>query len=286
VTLEKVRSVSRFEDWAQAVADLLDAFMSLSSATTDHGTTLGTAREVFVSHVLRRLLPESVHIGSGEAVDRHGCHSKQLDVVVYRPDMPRLSSLAETNLYFAEGVIAGVEVKSSLTKERLDSALSNSLSLKKLYSNDTGLNGWNLSKAVPATYIFGYRGYKTRTDCVRAVLREWAESSAVEEMWQLPDVMATRGLVVIKNDDAVIKYNLLRHKFSPMSLFLARRDENPLRWILHHLLQKLGRSGLASPSINHLLGQSVDTCKELIEEAEAWGVYDPDGSRGEIAELP
>lgn len=253
----------RFEAWAEAVSELLSAFFSLSSETTDHGATLGAAREVFVSHVLRRLLPESVHIGSGQVVDQDGEYSKQLDVVIYRPDMPRLSSLAETALYFAEGVIAGVEVKSSLDKERLYSALSNGLSVKERFSNDTGLDGWALSKAVPSTYVFGYRGYRKRADCVRAVLREWARKSRIEEVSQLPDVIATEGLVVIKNDDAVIKYNLLRHKFDSMPLFLARRDHNPLRWILHHLLQKLGRSGLASGSVNYLLGQSVHICRQL-----------------------
>lgn len=282
----KSENVPRFEAWAQAVSKLLDAFMTLSSATTDHGSMLGTAREIFISHVLRRLLPQSVNIGSGQAVDRHGCYSNQLDIVVYRPDMPRLSSLAETNLYFAEGVIAGMEVKSSLTKERLRSSLSNSLSLKSRYFNDRGLDGWTLSKAVPATYIFGYRGYKTRLESVRSVLREWAEQNAIDQISQLPDVIVTEGLVVIKNDDAVIKYNLLRRRLDVMPLFLARRDRNPLRWILHHLLQKIGRSGFADSSIDHLLGQSVEACEELIDEAQTWGAVGPIGSGCRLIELP
>jgi len=112
-----------FGTWAGSVSRLLSAYRELSGTTSDHGDVLGKAREAFVSEVLRRFLPQALHVGSGQILDGLGQLSRQVDVLIYRHDMPLLSSLADTNLYFVEGVVSTIEVKSRLDSEKLWEAL-------------------------------------------------------------------------------------------------------------------------------------------------------------------
>lgn len=109
--------------WAEAgVAGLLE-----------HSTSVGTAREFFINRLLNSILPSSLHIGTGKIIDAEGNESKQIDVVVYDPRFPMLQT-GGIGLYFAEGVIAVIEVKSTLTITELENALDNCYSVMRLLS--------------------------------------------------------------------------------------------------------------------------------------------------------
>src|SRR6476659_6317972 len=97
-------STDYFGQWVDSVSHLLAGYRDVTNATANHGEILGKAREFFVSQILVRFLPQALHVGSGQIVDADGTLSRQIDTLIYRHDMPLLSSLAETNLYFVEGV--------------------------------------------------------------------------------------------------------------------------------------------------------------------------------------
>ena len=268
--------------WADTVQALLAASFDVSSKTTDHGSTLDSARESFVIEVLRRFLPGNVHVGRGQAVGRNKRLSDQLDVVIYRQDMPLLPSGADSNLYFSEGVIATMEVKSRLNGSELKKACKNCLSVKRLHVNSRGLESHRLSREIPATYVLGYRGVSAAT-CVKKLGR-WNRKARLTEVHELPDLIVTNRMVVLKNDYALVDFNLFkdRGKVQP-PLYLMTEDRSPLRWVLLHLLQKIWRSHSASPVEDKLLGRIVEELERLANEGDRWGEWD--SATGEILKL-
>lgn len=98
------------------------------------------AREFFVESILRRVLPASVVVGSGEIVDGNGTRSKQQDLLLYRNNFPIIDSPAGSHVYFAEGVLATIEVKSVLTGDELARATGNIRSVQALEPGDEGIH--------------------------------------------------------------------------------------------------------------------------------------------------
>lgn len=97
----------------------------------EHASTVGLAREFVVTEVLRSILPEAVHIGTGRVVDQFGNSSKQIDIVIYDPRFPKLT-VAGGALYMAEGVLATIEIKSCIDADQLRGALDNCASVLAL----------------------------------------------------------------------------------------------------------------------------------------------------------
>ena len=98
----------------------------------EHSSLVGSAREFIVKQVLQAILPPIVHIGSGKVVDFRGKKSRQIDIVVYDSRFPVFEIQSGMGTYLLEGVIAVIEVKSTLTKKSLFEALENTLSLIQL----------------------------------------------------------------------------------------------------------------------------------------------------------
>lgn len=279
-----------FGAWVASVSRLLSAYREHTGTTSDHGDTLGKAREVFISEVLRRFLPQALHVGSGQIVDGDGHLSRQIDVLIYRHDMPLLSSLADTNLYFAEGVVATVEVKSKMDAPALRRTLENCRSVKMLNvafpsRGSTPGDFMDLRYFAPATYAFGYLGYSKELQDLKKVLFDWIRESQVDSLSHLPEIIATQGCVVIKNDYRCFDSNAIRRRCGYEPMFLAAQDSTPLRWLLHHLLWQIGGDVsrvLPNRSIAELLGRSHLQREALEERAEFWGRWDRDGEAGRI----
>jgi len=77
-------------------------------------------------------LPPIVHIGSGKVVDFEGKKSRQIDIIVYDSRFPTFEIQSGMGIYLLEGVIAIIEVKSTLTRKSLFEALDNTQSLIQL----------------------------------------------------------------------------------------------------------------------------------------------------------
>ncbi len=158
----------------------------------EHGTLIGTAREFLIKRVLKSILPPSIHIGTGKIIDAYGKASKQIDVVLFDSRFPLFEIHSGVGMYPIEGVIAVIEVKSTLTRRELFNALENTRSLINLTPGierapfwkqhideliKTGLNEDDAKRKayfelIPASYIFSF-STKLRKRGLSNAVDEW-----------------------------------------------------------------------------------------------------------------
>jgi len=256
-----------FRNWAKAINNLLQTSRELSSAVASHGGVIGESREFFVRDILARFLPKSVTLGSGQIVDQNNKLSKQIDIIIARSEFPVLTSLALSDIYFADSVIATIEVKSVLKggeSETLWQALDNSRSVKQAELANPSLHGdditafWKRVRQSPSTYIFGYKGYKGNLAALKKSIGDWIDSRK-PSLFELPSVVVTEGCVVITNYgiSEAFDSNSLRNTIGHNCIFVAREDSEALTWLLVHLLGYVG---------------GVHTGKQYHYARYAWGI--------------
>lgn len=104
-------------------------------ANAGHSLHKGTPREAFIRQFLEDHLSERVAIGTGEIVDSNSRPSEQrpqFDIVVYKRDYPKLQLGGGICVFFAESVIATIEVKSKLDNRELEHAMRAAQKAKQL----------------------------------------------------------------------------------------------------------------------------------------------------------
>ena len=89
----------------------------------------GRYKENILSHVLRKHLPKSVSVGTGFIVNNNDDITKQIDIIIYRNDIPLLFKQDDFIIAPAECVLGIIEVKSKATtrvcREVIQTAKSN-----------------------------------------------------------------------------------------------------------------------------------------------------------------
>ncbi len=208
-------------NWFDNLDDVLQR-QAEQAGLFDHGTITGNVREFLVHQVLASFLPPAVHIGTGRLIDRHGTMSRQVDIVASDSLFPRFSASNIASLYPIEGVVAAVEVKSSLDKASLASALENCWSIHTLKTEGAlterseslrarrvaeGISPEDalieqLNRPLPATYIFSFRGPSnpaTLAESIQEWIDEKAASCALKEVY-LPRMIVAGKIVAVKND--------------------------------------------------------------------------------------
>jgi len=96
--------------------------LSKKAGIASHSVNKGTAREIFVRKFLQEHLSERVSVGTGEIITSKSTSREkrnQMDVVLYRPEYPRLPFAGHLQLFLAESVVATIEIKTKLTKDEL-----------------------------------------------------------------------------------------------------------------------------------------------------------------------
>ena len=112
---------------------LIREFEEARQATT--GPLIGSAIESPVRKRLEQVLPRGIAVGSGCVIDSYGACSRQQDVVLYERDVCPVFSINDTpesTYYPCEGVIAVMEVKSSLGSAELEDSFEKIASVKHL----------------------------------------------------------------------------------------------------------------------------------------------------------
>mgnify|MGYP007112205733 CR=1 FL=1 len=123
--------------------------LALSGVAHNAGHTLnrGGPREVFVAQFLKDNLAETVGFGTGEIVSAD-CQPRdsrnQIDLVIYDRRFPKIKLGGEVSAFLAESVVAAIEVKSLLTREALQTAMSSAKTIKGLprIKKEIPIGGW------------------------------------------------------------------------------------------------------------------------------------------------
>jgi hypothetical protein len=287
------------DEWANAIQEWLRAGYKVASSTTSHRLLLGDAREIIVREVLMRFLPSSLVVGTGQIIDSKGNPSKQIDIIIYRSDFPIFRTLGLSDIFMLEGVVATIEVKSNLNKKTLKEALSNCESVKKLspfYNKPSVERYWEkqqiqrstsdkgssdqqgptedelhslVERVKPPAYVFGYTGYSSRLKYLMSAVEEWAGKGQRLISW-LPDVISTEGCVVVRNDGRPF-----RLPGSEDIVYLSKRDNTPIKYLLKHLLHRLNTSiGMGTAKDKEsgiMLGSEVHTMIDTVGNWQRWG---------------
>lgn len=264
--------------WSSATAEIAKRAFDLTSSITTHGTMLGDARESFIRNVLSQILPETVHVGTGQIVDHRGNNSRQVDVVLYRKDFPIMRSLGQFNVYFIEGVLATMEVKSTLTRDKLISALENGKSVRNLqlsllgpsfyfyaseiYGRDVkeielsvGEMQSLMSMLLPPHFIFAFKGYM-QADLAKllADIDDWFnhdDSCGESDPSLLPEIIATEGCIGVRNLDNILGLANTKHAFAAKSESNSLGAMLPL--IITTLLERIGAPLFGATKITYNL---------------------------------
>lgn len=115
----------------------LRAALDRARVDFNHRGVRGEAVERAVRLFLQRHLPRKFAVGTGEAIDRFGHRTAQLDVLVLNDEQPFVHELDESGLYLVEGVSAVGEVKTRLSRTDLEDILNKGERLRALAPTHT-----------------------------------------------------------------------------------------------------------------------------------------------------
>lgn len=109
-----------------------------SSGMIEHSGLKGRLREIVVEELVKPFLNPHIRAATGTIVDPHGKQSRQVDVILYDEQItPPILFSEREGVIPCHSVVATIEVKSSLTRTELKSAVENARSVK-LLSYDYG----------------------------------------------------------------------------------------------------------------------------------------------------
>jgi len=126
-----------------------------------HASTAGSAREEIIKDFLSAHLPKLIVVISGQIFDANENYSRQQDIVLVLKSMPRLPFASGSDLIFQEGVVATIEIKTTLNRNTLDIVGENIASVRKLESSvgATALLGithsWPSDRILTAVVTYG-----------------------------------------------------------------------------------------------------------------------------------
>jgi len=240
--------------WSDSLHGFFSSAGGIVKSITNHNLLLGDAREKFIRDVLSNFLPNTVHVGTGIVIDSENNYSNQIDVIIYRHDFPIFRTLGDSDVYLIEGVIATIEVKSTLNAESMSDALENCESINKLnlsvkeeslncFANNIFNSQFSdlelsqkmhiLQQLQPLTFIYGYKGYKSKFNDFSNSIKKNFYNPAF-----LPEVIVSEGCVAVKNFENKFKLN----DSEEWKGFVGKTHEKPIRYLLNGLLQSYTRS--------------------------------------------
>ena len=175
----------------QELADIRDNF--------DHPSIKGDGSEEILRRFLRKHLPKGLEIGKGQIIDHTGRQSRQCDVVVYNPlRAPTFAQSDNHQVFPAEGVVAVIEVKTSLRRADIAEIVDRMKSVKSL-DRSAFVSPWKESD----TLSLKYNWYGNEYDFPPILFFVFSfESGALEGIWEQLMIDQT-GLAVDSRVDSV-----------------------------------------------------------------------------------
>ena len=148
--------MSKFKKYFKDTTDSILADYN-TSKSLNHSGIKGGVREFFIKKFLKSCSPPKFFIGTGEIIDSNENTSPQADIIIYDESMPKLN-YGDIDQFFAEGVLAHLEVKTFLGKEKLQEALMICSEVQKLsYNLDFSFSLGEVRNNIPS-FIVAYEG--------------------------------------------------------------------------------------------------------------------------------
>jgi hypothetical protein len=176
---------------AKVEAKLLHAAQIPAGA--GHPVNKGTPREVFIREFLSDHLPQDLAIGEGEIISADSQPNEmrnQFEIVLYKHDFPKLMFGGGINAFLLESVVSTIEVKSTLRKKELRSAVKAARNIKALNRHFARSRYTSLLQMIsppsPSCYVIAYGG-----PAKMETTREWLLTICTEEGIKLPELPAT-----------------------------------------------------------------------------------------------
>lgn len=128
----------------------------------------GRYKEIILSEKLREYLPENVLIGTGFVMCEHNSTTTQIDVIIYRNDIPVLFKKENFVIVTKESVLGIIEVKTTLSSRNIEEAIrkahNNGLLIgpqifNGIFSFDCEYDFQNLMPPLLTSSLKSYAGY-------------------------------------------------------------------------------------------------------------------------------
>ena len=180
----------------QELADIRDNFV--------HPGTKGDGSEEILRSFLRKHLPKGLEIGKGHIIDHTGRQSRQCDVVVFNPlRAPTFAQSDNHQVFPAEGVVAVIEVKTSLRRADSAEIVERMKSVKSL-DRSAYVSPWNAPDTPWQSGVsLKYNWYGNEYDFPPILFFVFSfESSALEGIWKQL-IIDQMGLAVDSRVDSV-----------------------------------------------------------------------------------
>lgn len=126
----------------------------------------GRYKEILLANYLKSVLPSNVSVGTGFVKSKENL-SKQIDIIIYRNDLPTLFSEGDFVIVVPESVYGIIEVKSKLSNDNFKEAVENSSFNGNVIEKDTIFNG-----IFSYDNSFNFRCVPRENSQVRSVLKE------------------------------------------------------------------------------------------------------------------
>ncbi|MFX0062240.1 MAG: DUF6602 domain-containing protein [Candidatus Hermodarchaeota archaeon] len=120
---------------------------------------IGRNRELFCKEFLSKVLPPKLRIGEGEIWDSKNNRSGQLDIIIIREDAPSLN-ISEANIFLTEGVFGIIDVKSVLSRAKLQEAITSLNKVKNLTVLGSAFISRGSTINRPLRCVFAYESAK------------------------------------------------------------------------------------------------------------------------------
>ncbi|MEW6261562.1 MAG: DUF6602 domain-containing protein [Thermodesulfobacteriota bacterium] len=137
---------------------------SEAAKNAGHPNLRGGPREWFIRDFLENHIPTSLEIGQGEIIDEDSepnpppeRYRPQVDIVIYRRDLPKITYSKGNAAFLSEGVMATIEVKSYLDQKQLKEACKASIKNRSLIRTPP-LHGFGKIPTDIAYYVIAYDG--------------------------------------------------------------------------------------------------------------------------------
>ena len=227
------------ESHINAIENVLLA-QSIAAKNAGHPNLRGGPREWFIRDFLQSHLPSTLEIGQGEIIDVNsipnpspGNYRPQVDVVIYRSDMPKISYSKLDFAYLAEGVRATIESKSNVTDSELLKANKAATAHNKLHrsSSSTMVVGKAHNRIV--NYIVAFDGPENMETISGWMVGQVQKEGLIPQ--EMVDMIIVLGKGVLWQLSSFPELKIPNAKPSNFWAFINQKEKNLLTLFVHML---------------------------------------------------